>query len=127
MRAAAVAVPVLNVPALGVAAPLLPGRPAGMSRDLVALWFALPLILARHATGAGGERTHLAPVAVRGIRAVGEPGLRAATGPQAGPPGAHGEHWRRHRRTVLAFADRRTKLPSCRRSAGAAALRRDTR
>jgi hypothetical protein len=34
--------------------------------------------LARHADGAGDDRTYLTSVAVRGIRAVGEPDLRAA-------------------------------------------------
>jgi uncharacterized protein (TIGR04222 family) len=79
-----------------------------MPRDLVALWFALPLALtlsclaiarveihpysrwaspagqrllgalARRASGTGDDRTYLASVAVRGIRAIGEPDLRAA-------------------------------------------------
>jgi uncharacterized protein (TIGR04222 family) len=97
----------LAVLALGAAALLLPG-PTGMPRDLVALWFALPLALtlsclgiarvetrpcsrwaspagqrlldalARRAKGPGDERAYLASVAVRGIRAIGEPELRAA-------------------------------------------------
>ncbi|WP_086730693.1 TIGR04222 domain-containing membrane protein [Streptomyces carpinensis] len=97
----------LAVLALGAAALLLPG-PTGMPRDLVALWFALPLALtlsclgiarveipphsrwaspagqrllgslARRVRGAGDERTYLASVAVRGVRAIGEPELRAA-------------------------------------------------
>ncbi|MER5912006.1 TIGR04222 domain-containing membrane protein [Streptomyces sp. NPDC001982] len=102
VRAAAV-----GVPALGVAALLLPAH-SEMPRDLIALWFALPLTLAlsclaiarveaqpyarwaspagqrllgaltRRTAGAGDERTYLTSVAVRGIRAVGEPELRAA-------------------------------------------------
>jgi uncharacterized protein (TIGR04222 family) len=94
------------VAALGIVALLLP-LPAGTPRHLIALWFALPLVLAlgclaisrfethpysrwaspagqrlldalaRH-TGAGGDRAFLASVAIRGIRAVGEPDLRAA-------------------------------------------------
>jgi uncharacterized protein (TIGR04222 family) len=97
----------LTVLALGASALLLPG-PTGMPRDLVALWFALPLALtlsclaiarveihpysrwaspagqrllgalARRASGTGDDRTYLASVAVRGIRAIGEPDLRAA-------------------------------------------------
>ncbi|GGZ88681.1 TIGR04222 domain-containing membrane protein [Streptomyces echinoruber] len=102
VRAAAVA-----VVALGAAALLLPDR-EGVPRDLVALWFALPLVLclgclaialvevcpcSRWASPAGqrlldtlahrlgrtgDEHAYLASVAVRGIRAVGEPELRAA-------------------------------------------------
>lgn len=102
VRAAALAVLALGATALG-----LPG-PTGMSRGLVALWFALPLALTlsclaiarvevhpysrwaspagqrllgtltRHTNGAGEARTDLATVAVRGIRAIGEPDLRAA-------------------------------------------------
>lgn len=79
-----------------------------MPRDLVALWFALPLALtlsclaiarvevhpysrwaspagqrllgalARRSGALGDDRTYLTSVAVRGIRAVGEPDLRAA-------------------------------------------------
>ncbi|MFF8945159.1 TIGR04222 domain-containing membrane protein [Streptomyces sp. NPDC014864] len=97
----------LVVLALGVTALLMPG-PTGMPRDLVALWFALPLALAlsclaiarveihpyspwaspagqrllgalpRRMTGGGDDRSYLASVAVRGIRAIGEPELRAA-------------------------------------------------
>ncbi|MET7685374.1 TIGR04222 domain-containing membrane protein [Streptomyces sp. NPDC005423] len=93
--------------ALGVAALLAP-VPSEMPRDLVALWFALPLALtlsclaiarvevhpysrwaspagqrllgtlARRAGRGGDDRTYLTSVAVRGIRAVGEPGVRAA-------------------------------------------------
>ncbi|WP_225826298.1 TIGR04222 domain-containing membrane protein [Streptomyces naphthomycinicus] len=93
------------VAALGGTALLLPVQ-AGTPRLLVALWFALPLILAlsclaiarfevhpyaRWASPAGqrllsalpgrpggDERSFLTSVAVRGIRAVGEPELRAA-------------------------------------------------
>ncbi|MFB7597868.1 TIGR04222 domain-containing membrane protein [Streptomyces sp. NPDC056160] len=102
VRTAALAVAVLAVTAL-----LLPG-PTGMPRTLVALWFLLPLALtlsclaiarveihpysrwaspagqrllgtlARRVRGTGDERTCLASVAVRGIRAIGEPELRAA-------------------------------------------------
>ncbi|MFH8220515.1 TIGR04222 domain-containing membrane protein [Streptomyces sp. NPDC018057] len=97
----------LTVTALGVAALLLPA-PAGMPRPLIALWFALPLALTagclaiarfeihpsarwaspagqrllgalvRRAHRTGDERAYLASVAVRGIRAIGEPELRAA-------------------------------------------------
>ncbi|GGV71677.1 membrane protein [Streptomyces thermoviolaceus subsp. apingens] len=95
------------VAVLGAAAVLLPG-PTGLSRPVIALWFALPLTLAlsclviarieappyrhrasraglallstlpRQAKDAGDERSYLARVAVRGIRAIGEPELRAA-------------------------------------------------
>ena len=106
----------LVVLGLGATALLTPG--AEMPRDLVALWFALPLALtlsclaiarvevhpysrwaspagqrllgtlARHA-GSGDDRTYLTSVAVRGIRAVGEPDLRAAF--------AHREQYERRR------------------------------
>ena len=96
----------LAVLALGAAALLTPAQ-SDMPRSLVALWFALPLALTlsclaiarievhpysrraspagqrllgaltRH-TGGGDDRTYLTSVAVRGIRAVGEPDLRAA-------------------------------------------------
>ncbi|MHC3469608.1 TIGR04222 domain-containing membrane protein [Streptomyces sp. 7R007] len=94
------------VVALGATALLMPAG-GGMPRTLVALWFALPLTLAlsclaiarvevhpysRWASPAGqrllsavarraadgGDRASLASVAVRGVRAVGEPDLRAA-------------------------------------------------
>ncbi|MEW1641123.1 MULTISPECIES: TIGR04222 domain-containing membrane protein [unclassified Streptomyces] len=111
VRAAALA-----VLGLGAIALLTPG--AEMPRGLVALWFALPLALtlsclaiarievhpysrwaspagqrllgtlARHA-GSGDDRTYLTSVAVRGIRAVGEPDLRAAF--------AHREQFERRR------------------------------
>ncbi|MCL7424590.1 TIGR04222 domain-containing membrane protein [Streptomyces sp. YS415] len=101
VRLAAVA-----VLALGGIALLLPGG-AELPRHLVALWFGLPLALtlsclaiarvevhpysrwaspagqrllgalSRH-TGGGDDRTYLTTVAVRGVRAVGEPDLRAA-------------------------------------------------
>ncbi|MFF9219804.1 TIGR04222 domain-containing membrane protein [Streptomyces viridosporus] len=104
------------VAALGAAALLLP-TPSETPRHLVALWFALPLVLTlgclatarfevhpysrwaspagqrllgalrRGAGGAGDDRTYLTSVAVRGVRAVGEPDLRAAF--------AHGRHDRR--------------------------------
>ncbi|MFE0450585.1 TIGR04222 domain-containing membrane protein [Streptomyces sp. NPDC058914] len=97
----------VTVLALGTVALLLPAS-SDVPRTLVALWFALPLALtlsclaiarievhpysrwaspagqrlvgalARHADGAGDDRTYLTSVAVRGIRAVGEPDLRAA-------------------------------------------------
>ncbi|MFI1030709.1 TIGR04222 domain-containing membrane protein [Streptomyces sp. NPDC020951] len=106
------------VVALGVTALLLPAAPE-MPRNLVALWFALPLALtlsclaiarveahpyarwaspagqrlvgalARHAGSAGDDRMYLTSVAVRGIRAVGEPDLRAAFA-HRGPYGYHG-------------------------------------
>jgi uncharacterized protein (TIGR04222 family) len=96
----------LAVVALGAIALLVPAR-SDMPSSLVALWFALPLALTlsclaiarvevhpysrwaspagqrllgaltRH-TGGGDDRTYLTSVAVRGIRAVGEPDLRAA-------------------------------------------------
>lgn len=102
VRAAALAVTGLAVAALTLPAP------AGMPRDLIAVWFALPLTLtlsclgiarvevhpyARWASPAGqrllggvrrragraaGDHSFLASVAVRGIRAIGEPELRAA-------------------------------------------------
>ncbi|MFF7852818.1 TIGR04222 domain-containing membrane protein [Streptomyces sp. NPDC007904] len=101
------------VAGLGAAALLMP-VPSDLPRHLVALWFTLPLILAlgclavarfevhpysRWASPAGqrllgalprttgaaaDDRTYLTSVAVRGIRAVGEPELRAAF--------AHREH-----------------------------------
>ncbi|MFI6409021.1 TIGR04222 domain-containing membrane protein [Streptomyces sp. NPDC050548] len=101
VRAAALVVLVLGATAL-----LTPG--AEMPRGLVALWFALPLALTlsclaiarvevhpyshwaspagqqllgtltRYAGGGADDRTYLTSVAVRGIRAVGEPDLRAA-------------------------------------------------
>ncbi|MBC2901963.1 TIGR04222 domain-containing membrane protein [Streptomyces cupreus] len=97
---------VAAVLALGATALLMPGS-ADMPRHLVALWFGLPLALtlsclaiarvevhpyspwaspagqrllgalARH-TGGGDDRTYLTTVAVRGVRAIGEPDLRAA-------------------------------------------------
>lgn len=102
VRVAAVA-----VLGLGVAALLTP-LPPDMPRHLVALWFALPLALTlsclavarveihpysrwaspagqrllgtltRTADGAADDRTYLTSVAVRGVRAIGEPDLRAA-------------------------------------------------
>ncbi|MER5445115.1 TIGR04222 domain-containing membrane protein [Streptomyces sp. NPDC002766] len=96
----------LAVLGLGATALLVPAQP-DMPRGLVALWFALPLALtlsclaiarvevhpysrwaspagqrllgtlARRA-GAGDDRTYLTSVAVRGVRAIGEPDLRAA-------------------------------------------------
>ncbi|MFE9171234.1 TIGR04222 domain-containing membrane protein [Streptomyces kebangsaanensis] len=102
VRAATLAVVVLGAIAL-----LLPG-PTGMPRDLIALWFALPLALTlsclaiarlevhpyarwaspagqrlldaliRRVDGAADDRACLASVAVRGVRAIGEPDLRAA-------------------------------------------------
>ncbi|MFR0356428.1 TIGR04222 domain-containing membrane protein [Streptomyces sediminimaris] len=97
----------LAVLALGATALLAPAQPGGMPRTLVALWFALPLALTlsclaiarvevhpysrwaspagqrllgaltRRATS-GDDRTYLTAVAVRGVRALGEPDLRAA-------------------------------------------------
>ncbi|MFJ9349363.1 TIGR04222 domain-containing membrane protein [Streptomyces sp. NPDC101237] len=102
VRAAALAVTGLAVAALTLPAP------AGMPRDLIAVWFALPLVLtlsclgmarveahpyARWASPAGqrllggvrrragraaDDHSFLASVAVRGVRAIGEPELRAA-------------------------------------------------
>ncbi|WP_225830550.1 TIGR04222 domain-containing membrane protein [Streptomyces sp. NK08204] len=102
VRAAALA-----VLALGGAALLLPVQ-TGTPHFLIALWFALPLTLAlsclalarmeahpysrwaspagqrlldalpRRASGDGDDRSFLTRVAVRGVRAVGEPELRAA-------------------------------------------------
>ncbi|MFF4500715.1 TIGR04222 domain-containing membrane protein [Streptomyces sp. NPDC001401] len=101
VQRAAVAVLVLGAIAL-----LVPAQP-DMPRGLVALWFALPLALtlsclaitrveahpySRWASPAGqrllgaltrrasygDDRTYLTTVAVRGVRAIGEPDLRAA-------------------------------------------------
>ncbi|MFF4833002.1 TIGR04222 domain-containing membrane protein [Streptomyces sp. NPDC001315] len=102
VRAAALA-----VLALGAIALLMPAQ-SDMPRTLVALWFALPLALtlsclaiarveihpyarwaspagqrllgalAERTGGAGDDRTYLTSVAVRGVRAIGEPELRAA-------------------------------------------------
>ncbi|MER6379111.1 TIGR04222 domain-containing membrane protein [Streptomyces sp. NPDC001250] len=100
VRAAALAVAVLGATAL-----LLPIQ-TGTPRLLVALWFALPLTLSLSCLAiarfevhpysrwaspagqrllgalarrpAGDERSFLTSVAVRGIRAIGEPRLRAA-------------------------------------------------
>jgi uncharacterized protein (TIGR04222 family) len=96
-----------TVAALGAIALLMPSQ-AAESQALVAVWFTLPLILTlsclaivhveanphthwaspagqrllgalmRHADGAGDDRTYLTSVAVRGVRAIGEPDLRAA-------------------------------------------------
>ena len=101
VQLAAVAVLVLGAVAL-----LVPAQP-DMPRGLVALWFALPLALTlsclaiarveahpysrwaspagqrllgaltRHVSN-GDDRTYLTTVAVRGVRAIGEPDLRAA-------------------------------------------------
>jgi uncharacterized protein (TIGR04222 family) len=97
----------LAVLGLAVAALMLPA-PTGMSRGLVAAWFALPLMLTlsclaiarvevppyarwaspagqrllcvlhRRASRAADDHSLLASVAVRGVRAIGEPELRAA-------------------------------------------------
>lgn len=105
------------VAGLGAAALLMP-VPTDVPRHLVALWFTLPLVFALSclaiarfevhpysrwaspagqrllgtvafgAGGAGDDRTYLTSVAVRGIRAVGEPELRAAL--------AHREPHRQH-------------------------------
>ncbi|MHB9858324.1 TIGR04222 domain-containing membrane protein [Streptomyces sp. YIM S03343] len=108
----------LAVVALGTAALLTPA-PTDLSRNLVALWFALPLALTlsclviarfevhpytRWASPAGQRllgslmrrgsrpardgRTDLTSVAVRGVRAIGEPELRAAFAHRDQP------HWR---------------------------------
>ncbi|WP_329336394.1 TIGR04222 domain-containing membrane protein [Streptomyces sp. NBC_01352] len=96
---------VVAVAALGAAALLTPAQ-SDMPRHLIALWFGLPLALtlsclaiarievhpySRWASPAGqrllgaltrrpggGDRTDLTSVAVHGIRAIGEPDLRAA-------------------------------------------------
>ncbi|MGW7529888.1 TIGR04222 domain-containing membrane protein [Streptomyces sp. NPDC054783] len=103
VRQVRAAVPAVAV--LGVTALLLPVR-TGTPRLLVGLWFALPLILSLSCLAiarfevhpysrwaspagqrllgalvrrpAGDERSFLTSVAVRGIRAIGEPQLRAA-------------------------------------------------
>jgi uncharacterized protein (TIGR04222 family) len=102
VRAAAVAVLVLGCVALGMPVP------SDMPRTLVALWFALPLALTlsclaiarvevhpyspwaspagqrllvaltHRADPDGDDRTFLTSVAVRGVRAITEPNLRAA-------------------------------------------------
>ncbi|MCX4578207.1 TIGR04222 domain-containing membrane protein [Streptomyces sp. NBC_01571] len=93
--------------ALGAVAVLMPSQPRA-DEVPVAVWFALPLVLtlsclaiarievhpytrwaspagqrllgtlARHTDATADDRTYLTSVAVRGVRAVGEPGLRAA-------------------------------------------------
>ncbi|MFC4498288.1 MULTISPECIES: TIGR04222 domain-containing membrane protein [Streptomyces] len=108
------AVFVLAVGAVALLMPVPAGHASDMPRDLVAVWFALPLALtlsclaiarvevhpysrwaspagqrllgalARRTRGPGGpggpgdDRSYLTSVAVLGIRAVGEPDLRAA-------------------------------------------------
>ncbi|MER6014570.1 TIGR04222 domain-containing membrane protein [Streptomyces bluensis] len=97
----------LLVTALGTVALLMPAHDPGEDPALIALWFALPLILSlsclaiarvevhpyahwaspagrrllatltRHAEG-DDDRTYLTSVAVRGVRAAGEPEVRAA-------------------------------------------------
>ncbi|GAA4041656.1 TIGR04222 domain-containing membrane protein [Streptomyces shaanxiensis] len=96
----------LFVLALGAVALLAPA-PSDMPAHLVALWFALPFVvtlsclaIARmeihpyaqwaspagqrllstlvRRSGGGDDRTYLTSVAVRGVRAIGEPDLRAA-------------------------------------------------
>ncbi|NEY33728.1 TIGR04222 domain-containing membrane protein [Streptomyces sp. PRKS01-65] len=109
----------LAVCALGAAAVALP-VPMGTPRHLIALWFALPLVLAlgclalarmeihpyprwaspagqrllgalaRHGGGADGERTFLTSVALRGVHATGEPDLRAAFAHRERPAGPYG-------------------------------------
>ncbi|MEY7981039.1 TIGR04222 domain-containing membrane protein [Streptomyces pilosus] len=111
VRLAAVAVAGLAVTAL-----LMP-VPSDVPRHLVALWFALPLLLTlgclaiarfeahpysrwaspagqrllgalpREAGGAGDDRAYLTSVAVRGVHAVGEPELRAAFAHREPRPG----------------------------------------
>ncbi|GAA4802745.1 TIGR04222 domain-containing membrane protein [Streptomyces ziwulingensis] len=111
-----VRVAALAVCALGTAAQVLPVAPE-VPRYLVALWFALPLVLAlsclavarievhpyaawaspagqrllgafaRRTRRAGDECGYLSCVAVRGIRAVGEPDLRAAFAHREEPRG----------------------------------------
>ncbi|MFF7160681.1 TIGR04222 domain-containing membrane protein [Streptomyces sp. NPDC008086] len=102
--------------ALGAVALLAPAR-SDMPAHLVALWFALPFVLtlsclaiarieihpyARWASPAGqrllnalvrrsrsaDDRTNLTSVAVRGVRAIGEPDLRAAFAHRDPPGGA---------------------------------------
>ncbi|MFF4349710.1 TIGR04222 domain-containing membrane protein [Streptomyces sp. NPDC001530] len=93
--------------ALGAVALMLPAQTTGNEVPVV-VWFALPLVLtlsclaiarievhpytrwaspagqrllgtlARHSDDTGDDRTYLTSVAVRGIRAIGEPDLRAA-------------------------------------------------
>ncbi|MFH0516172.1 TIGR04222 domain-containing membrane protein [Streptomyces sp. M41] len=97
----------LAVLALGAVALLAPAQ-SDMPAHLVALWFALPFVLTlsclaiarmeihpyarwaspagqrllsslvRHSGGGEGDRRYLTSVAVRGVRAVAEPDLRAA-------------------------------------------------
>ncbi|MEU6818749.1 TIGR04222 domain-containing membrane protein [Streptomyces sp. NPDC046860] len=115
VRAAAVA-----VLALGATALLMP-VPADLPRFQIAMWFALPLVLAlsclaiarvevhpyprwasptgqrllgelaRHPSGEGDEGSFLFRLAMRGVRALNEPELRAAF-THRDAPGAHGEH-----------------------------------
>ncbi|MBA2809718.1 TIGR04222 domain-containing membrane protein [Streptomyces sp. KM273126] len=99
----------LLVTALGTVALLMPAHDSAVDPVLVALWFALPLILSlsclaiarvevhpysRWASPAGqrllaaltrhtegdDDRTYLTSVAVRGVRVAGEPEVRAAFG-----------------------------------------------
>jgi uncharacterized protein (TIGR04222 family) len=94
------------VPALGAVALLTPVQ-TDVSAHLIALWFALPFVLTlsclaiarieihpyaqwaspagqrllnalARRSGGGDDRTYLTSVAVRGVRAIGEPELRAA-------------------------------------------------
>ncbi|MEU4107937.1 TIGR04222 domain-containing membrane protein [Streptomyces sp. NPDC027717] len=115
VRAAAVA-----VLALGVTALLMP-VPVDLPRLQIAMWFALPLVvtlsclaiarvevhpyprwaspagqrllgeLARRPAGDGDEGSLLTRLAMRGVRALNEPELRAAF-THRDAPGAHGEH-----------------------------------
>jgi len=94
--------------ALGAVALLMPAQAAAGHQGLVAMWFVLPLVLtvsclaiarievhpytrwaspagqrllgtlARRADGTVDDRTYLTTIAVRGVRAIGEPDLRAA-------------------------------------------------
>ncbi|WPO70676.1 TIGR04222 domain-containing membrane protein [Streptomyces sp. KN37] len=102
--------------ALGAAAVLMPGQTRGGAGQVpVAVWFGLPLLLCvgclviarvevhpyprwaspagRRLLGALSTRDdHLTAVAVRGVGAVADPGLRAALSTRRGPGAAHGGH-----------------------------------
>ncbi|MFF1808708.1 TIGR04222 domain-containing membrane protein [Streptomyces sp. NPDC058251] len=105
--------------ALGAVAVLLPSQTTG-NEVPVAVWFTLPLVLtlsclaiarievhpytrwaspagqrllgtlARRSDDSGDDRTYLTSVAVRGIRAIGEPHLRAAFAHRDHGPGRRG-------------------------------------
>jgi uncharacterized protein (TIGR04222 family) len=108
--------------ALGAVALLLPSQTTG-NEVPVAVWFVLPLVLTlsclaiarievhpytrwaspagqrllgtltRRPDGSGDDRTYLTSVAVRGVRAIGEPDLRAAFAHRDRPYGPRDREW----------------------------------